>query len=146
MHMLSGYISADLLATESESALHLSERLSGHALALSNMCGLIHRRSWTIAELLEVYDRSNSFQDGLDVVWKLSFEDLQPDSTALLSLLSLFAPGSIPPLVLQPSDIETVEHSMSLQLYQDHDRYVKLLISKSATNEETDSRTLWIIS
>lgn len=46
LHLLTGHISAELLANETQSAYSLSERLSGHALALSNMCGLIHRRSW----------------------------------------------------------------------------------------------------
>ncbi|KAM5347078.1 hypothetical protein ACJ41O_010083 [Fusarium nematophilum] len=44
LHLLTGHISAELLANETQSAYSLSERLSGHALALSNMCGLIHRR------------------------------------------------------------------------------------------------------
>lgn len=96
LHLLSGHISADLLKNQSQSAYSLSERLSGHALALSNMCGLIHRRAWSISELLEAYDRSQDFKDGLDVVWRLSFQNLRPDSAALLAIFSFCAPESTP--------------------------------------------------
>ncbi|KFY18119.1 hypothetical protein V492_00130 [Pseudogymnoascus sp. VKM F-4246] len=96
LHLLTGHISAELLANETQSAYSLSERLSGHALALSNMCGLIHRRSWSISELVEVYDRSKDFKDGLETVWQLSFENLKPDCAALLSVFTFCAPDSIP--------------------------------------------------
>lgn len=96
LHLLAGHIRAELLANETQSAYSLSERLSGHALALSNMCGLIHRRSWSISELIEVYDRSKDFNDGLETVWQLSFENLRPDCAALLSAFTFCAPDSIP--------------------------------------------------
>ena len=96
LHLLAGHISAELLANESQSAYSLSERLSGHALALSNMCGLLHRRSRSISELVEVYDRSKDFQDGLETVWQLLFESLQPDCLALLSAFSFCSSDSIP--------------------------------------------------
>ncbi|KAI6783832.1 uncharacterized protein J7T54_001708 [Emericellopsis cladophorae] len=62
LHLLAGQISARFLANETKSACSLAERLSGHALALSNMCGLIHRRSWSISELVErsTIDRETS--------------------------------------------------------------------------------------
>lgn len=60
------------------------------------MCGLIHRRSWSIAELVEAYDRSKDFNDGLETVWKLSFQSLRHECSALLSVLTFCAPDSIP--------------------------------------------------
>ena len=79
LHLLAGQISAELLGNEGKSAYSLSEKLSSHVLALSNMCGFIHRRSWSISELVEVYDRSRDFKDGLGTVWRLSLEVLQPE-------------------------------------------------------------------
>lgn len=96
LHLLAGHISADLLANETQSAYGLAERLSGHALALSNMCGLIHRRSWSISELVQVYDRTKNFDHGLEAVWKLSFESLSLDCASLLSVFTFCAPDSIP--------------------------------------------------
>lgn len=58
LHLLSNDIAADLTSQEAESATGLSERLSGHALAISQMAALINRRSWTINEFLAIYDRN----------------------------------------------------------------------------------------
>lgn len=113
LHLLAGHISADLLANESHSAYDLSERLSGHALALSNMCGLIHRRSWSIAELVEAYDRSKDFNDGLETVWKLSFQSLRHECSALLSVLTFCAPDSIPQSLFEfNEDTENITDDM----------------------------------
>lgn len=68
------------------------------------MSGLIHRRSWSISELIEVYDRSRDFKDGLETVWQLSFENLQPDCAALLSAFTFCAPDSIPQSLFEFND------------------------------------------
>ena len=126
LHLLRGHISAELLATESQSAYSLSERLSGHALALSNMCGLLYRCSWSISELVEVYDRSKDFKDGLEVVWQLSFESLQPDCVTLLSAFAFCSPDAIPNSLFELG--EGAEHLMDdMQMYLDSDRFVLLL-------------------
>lgn len=123
LHLLAGQISAELLANETESAYSLSEKLSGHALALSNMCGLIHRRSWSISELVEVYDRSRDFTDGLDTVWRLSFESLRPDCAALLSVFAFCAPDSIPQSLFE-TDGRTENLTDDMLRYLDPDRLV----------------------
>lgn len=121
LHLLAGHISAELLANESQSAYSLSERLSGHALALSNMCGLLHRRSWSISELVEVYDRSRDFKDGLGPVWQISFESLQPDCAALLSALTFCSPDDIPQSLFElKEDAENLTDDMLW--YLDSDR------------------------
>jgi len=112
LHLLSGHISAELLAVEAKSAYGLSERLSGHALALNNMCGLIHRRSWTISELLKVYDSSKDFKDGLGAVWQLSFQNLRPDSAALLAAFCFCAPDSIPQALFEVEDAENLPDNL----------------------------------
>lgn len=134
LHLLAGVISAELLANESQSAYSLSERLSGHALALSNMCGLLHRRSWSISELVEVYDRSKDFKDGLGTVWQLSFESLQPDCAALLSAFTFCSPDSIPQSLFElKEDAECLMDDM--RWYLDSDRLVLLLLCvKTASN------------
>ena len=123
LHLLAGHISAELLANESQSAYSLSERLSGHALALSNMCGLLHRRSWSISELVEVYDRSKDFKDGLEAVWQLSFESLQPDCVALLSAFTFCSPDNIPQSLFELK--EGAENlTVDMLWYLDSDRLV----------------------
>lgn len=127
LHILAGHISADLLAKETQSAYSLSERLGGHALAMSNMCGLIHRRSWSISELVEVYDRSEDFNEGLEPVWQLSFQNLQPDCAALLSAFTFCAPDSIPQSLFDFNK-ETENLTDDMLWYLDSDRLVVLLL------------------
>ncbi|KAI1083670.1 TPR-like protein [Whalleya microplaca] len=97
LHLLRLNISQDLAEAESSSAVQLSERLSGHALALSTMAGLIHRRQWTIQEFLKVYDRDKEriHLRSLDAIWHLSFESLSPEAFRLLGILSFLMPDSI---------------------------------------------------
>lgn len=127
MHLLTGHISAELLANETHSAYSLCERLSGHALALSNMCGLIHRRSWSISELVEVYDRSMDFKDGLETNWHPYFENLEPDCAALLSVFTYCAPDSIPQSLFEFNE-ETENLTEGMQWYLDSDRLVVLFL------------------
>lgn len=128
LHLLAGHIRDELLASETESAYSLSERLSGHALALSNMCGLIHRRSWSISELVEVYDRAKDFQDGLETVWNLSFANLQPDCAALLSAFAFCAPDAIPQSLFEFNK-ETDHPTDDMLWYLDPSRSVKSIFA-----------------
>ncbi|RMJ08393.1 hypothetical protein CDV36_011978 [Fusarium kuroshium] len=108
LHLLSGHISADMLANEAKSALELSERLSGHALALARMGGVIHRRCWTIQELVEVYDRQPEFKHGIGPVWQISFENLNTYSSSLLSIFALCSADKIPQGLLEPEMPESL--------------------------------------
>lgn len=128
LHLLAGHISAELLANETQSAYSLSEKLSGHALALSNMCGLIHRRSWSISELVEVHVRSKDFKNGLEAVWQLSFENLRPDCAAVLSAFTFCAPDSIPQSLLEFNE-EMENLTDDMLRYLDPDWLVALLRS-----------------
>jgi hypothetical protein len=49
LNLLKKDLGAEITADESQSAMELSD---GHALAISQMAGLIHRRSWSIKEFL----------------------------------------------------------------------------------------------
>ncbi|RSL84309.1 hypothetical protein CEP51_004011 [Fusarium floridanum] len=108
LHLLSGHISADMLANEAKSALELSERLSGHALALARIGGVIHRRCWTIQELVEVYDRQPEFKHGIGPVWQISFENLNTYSSSLLSIFALCSADKIPQGLLEPEMPESL--------------------------------------
>lgn len=135
LHLLSGHISAEILTSQSKSAFDLSERLSGHALALSNMAGLIHRRSWTIQEMVEVYDRQPMFKDGLEAIWQLSFQNLSPNSASLLSILVFCNPDSIPETLFHPG----LDHNMpdSLAWCPDEEKSVYKTLQISSTIELT---------
>lgn len=108
LHLLSGQIRADMLANEAKSALELSERLSGHALALAKMGGVIHRRSWTIQELVEVYDRQLELKHGIGPVWQISFQNLNTYSSSLLSIFALCSADKIPQGLLEPETPESL--------------------------------------
>ncbi|KAJ0323159.1 hypothetical protein COL5a_008379 [Colletotrichum fioriniae] len=122
LHLLSGHISADLLANEAKSAYSLAERLSGHALAISNMSGLIQRRSWSISQLLDNYGSNLNFKDGLEAVWKVSFQNLKPDSAALLAAFSYCAPDRIPHSLFELQEAEDLPDS--LLWFLDVDRFL----------------------
>ncbi|KAK4149237.1 hypothetical protein C8A00DRAFT_19040, partial [Chaetomidium leptoderma] len=103
------YIGADLLANQSQSASELSERLSGHALALARIGGVIHRRHWTIRQLVEVYDRAPEFgQNGIGPVWQLSFQNLSPHGSSLLSVISFCSADKIPEGLLEPKNSKSL--------------------------------------
>lgn len=107
LNLLSMDIVKNLTSQEARSALELSQRLSGHALAISQMAGLIQNRGWSIEEFLQVYSRNAQKVDhktSLETVWKLSFESLEAASSALLGTISFLMPDSIPQSLFQPSD------------------------------------------
>lgn len=107
LHILSMDIADSLTAQEAKSAMELSERLSGHALAISQMAGLIHKRGWSIEEFLQHYSKNAQkmvTKTSLETVWKLSFESLDPAAFALLGTLSFLMPDSIPQALFRPDD------------------------------------------
>lgn len=108
------------------------------------MCGLIHRRSWSISELVEVYDRSTDFKDGLETVWQLSFESLQPDSVALLSAFTFCAPDSIPQSLFEFDD-QTENMTDDMLWYLDSERYVALIYPITRSYNPAVSYTRWLI-
>jgi hypothetical protein len=114
LHLLSMDISHDLSSGEIESARELSEKLSGHALAINNMAGLIHRRSWSIREFLSVYENNTEklHDKTLATIWKLSFESLDAQSGGLLGVLSYVVPDSIPQELFRTPSPEDLPSSL----------------------------------
>lgn len=144
LHLLSLDIADDLSAKETQSAFDLSERLSGHALAISQMAGLIHRRSWSIEEFLAIYDENTRKMHGatkgnsLDTVWYLSFKSLDSECSAFLGVLSYVAPDSIPMSLFEQDSSTTLPRE--IQVYQDQFQYVRPAYRFGSYLHSSDSR------
>ncbi|KAK0120265.1 hypothetical protein ONS95_011670 [Cadophora gregata] len=101
-------------------AQRISEKLSGHALAISQMSALIHAKGISLEEFLIMYDkhpkkmhreRSSGwkypgYELAVDTVWELSFNSLRGDTDAqhCLSIVSFLMPDSIPQELFEGSE------------------------------------------
>ena len=113
LHLLSTDIGTEIAAGEAKSAVELSHKLSGHALAISHMAGLIHERAWSISEFVEIYNQQPqtihgiSGNSSIDTLWDLSFRSLGQKSSAILGVLCFFAPDSVPQAIFESGhDVE----------------------------------------
>jgi hypothetical protein len=98
LFLLKKSIGRDLEA-EGNSALALSERLSGHALAISHMAGLIYDGEFSIQEFMTMYlknPRRAHATNELVALWDYSFKSLDKDSLSLLGVMSFLMPDIIP--------------------------------------------------
>lgn len=84
--------------TEGISALELSKRLSGHALSITHMAGLIQRRSWSISEFTSIYlrDPRRAHTKELQKLWEFSFKSMERESQVLLGTFAFLMPDNIP--------------------------------------------------
>ncbi|KAK0747419.1 pfs domain-containing protein [Apiosordaria backusii] len=95
------------LETENDSALILSERLSGHALAIQHMAGLIHRFRFSIHDFMTMYlknPRALHQRGELQALFDFSFKSLDEDSNALLGVISYLMPDEIQQEVFRIKD------------------------------------------
>ena len=84
---------------EGNSALALSERLSGHALAISHITGLIYDGEYSIQEFVTIYLRNPYYAHAaneLVALWDFSFKCLDKNSLSLLGVISFLMPDAIP--------------------------------------------------
>ncbi|KAH0553214.1 hypothetical protein GP486_006614, partial [Trichoglossum hirsutum] len=98
LFLLKKSIGRDLEAEDS-SALALSERLSGHALAISHMAGLIYDGEFSIQEFMTMYlknPRRAHAANEFTALWDFSFKSLDKNSLFLLGVLSYLMPDTIP--------------------------------------------------
>jgi hypothetical protein len=98
LFLLEKSIGRDLEA-EGNSALALSERLSGHALAISHMAGLIYDGEFSIQEFMAMYlknPRRAHATNELAALWDFSFKSLDQNSLSLLGVMSFLMPDVIP--------------------------------------------------
>ena len=104
----------DIESNNSVSAIHLSERLSGHALAIAQMAGLIHKGSWSIGDFVQLYDKNTRKISGplgktnLDTVWRLSFDSLNASCKAFIGVLAYVSPDNIPEGLFKLQDSDTL--------------------------------------
>ncbi|KAJ6010017.1 hypothetical protein N7522_005033 [Penicillium canescens] len=98
--------------TEGLSAFELSKRLSGHALGLAHMAGLIHRRSWSIAEFMSIYIKNprRVHNSELQALWEFSFHSLEPDARQFLGVLAFLMPDDIPQTLFEIDEDNLPEH------------------------------------
>lgn len=82
---------------EGTSASELAEKLSGHALGISHMAGLIQRRSWSITEFMKIYLKypERLHKSELEAVWNVSFATLDNNSQVFLGVTSFLVPDNI---------------------------------------------------
>lgn len=119
LHLLSTDISAQLTDDEAKSAHELSQKLSGHALAISHMAGLIHRRAWSIAEFVEIYNQRPgkmygiSGNSSINALWDVAFKSLDPQSCAILGVLCFVAPDNIPQALFEPESAASLPKSLA---------------------------------
>ncbi|CAI6073766.1 unnamed protein product [Clonostachys chloroleuca] len=112
------------LASESTSAHTLSEKLSGHALALSQMAGLIYDGELSIKEFTSMYlenPQPAHAVDGLSKLWQLSFESLDANSFSLLGIISFLQSDNIPMEIFKlrdglelPSNLEFLDSQFKI--------------------------------
>ncbi|KAK0110116.1 hypothetical protein ONS95_002771 [Cadophora gregata] len=110
LHLLSTDISEELQEEDVIAAHELSQKLSGHALAICHMAGLIHRQAWSVAEFMKMYDQHPSKMHGvsgnnsINALWNFAFKSLDKGSKAVLGVLCFVAPDDIPQSLFELED------------------------------------------
>jgi len=106
-HLLSRDVDYSTSNDDLTSAIQLSNSLGGHALAIAQMAGLIHRRSWSITEFLHKYKKNSDkiLRHGtLDTLWRLPFQSLSGSASNILGIICLLNPDAIPQELFEPTD------------------------------------------
>ncbi len=128
LHLLSVNIATGLTQIEAKSANDLSEKLAGHALAISHTAGLIQKYDWSIAKCVSLYDeqpaRIHDVSDinSINALFSLSFKSLDQDSLFLLGILSFLSPDGIPESIFDVQSITDLPESLNFCV--DRRRYV----------------------
>lgn len=148
LHLLSTDISSQLNENEAASAHELAQKLSGHALAISHMAGLIHRRSWSINEFMEIYRRHPSEMHGvsknrsINALWDFAFRSLDPRSSALLGVFCFLYPDSIPQSLFELKSVSDFPESLAFCV-DPFDLYeaIENLLTLALIKRDKESRT-----
>ncbi len=118
-HLLSTDIGPDLEDDESPAALELSEKLQGHALAISAVAAFIHKCALSVTEFVRLYDQHQSEvhdflgSRSINALWRRSFKTLNPRSRALLAAMCFLQPDNIPQAAFEPEWITCLPASLS---------------------------------
>ena len=102
LFLLKRNIGRDIEA-EGLSACELSKKLSGHALAISHMAGLIQKRSWSISEYMRIYLKNprRAHETELQALWDFSFATLDKDSRTFIGIASFLVSENIPQVLFE---------------------------------------------
>ena len=117
--LLTTEISVQLTDDEAKSAHEISQELSGHALAISHMAGLIQKRAWSIAEFADIYNQQPgkmygiSGHNSINAPWDVTFKSLDPQSCAILGVLCFVAPDSVPQALFEPESAASLPKSLA---------------------------------
>ena len=112
--------------TEAKAASELSDKLNGHALAISQMAAYMNARTMSITAFLVLYEKYPKrlhrerkagwkyigYNHGLDTVWDISFGGLGKSAAACLGILSFLVPDAIPDVLLEPPITVTLHDSL----------------------------------
>lgn len=108
LHLLRTDSARDLQDSEITSAHELAYKLSGHALAISVMAGVIHRHAGSITEFMEFYNRHQSQvllrTPAIKALWDISFKSLDAQSRAILAVMAFLEPDNIPQSLFEPEN------------------------------------------
>jgi hypothetical protein len=90
------------------------------------MAGLIHRRSWSIAEFMSIYLKNprRVHDTDLQALWDFSFRSLEPETRQLLGVLAFLMPDDIPQSLFETGKEELLPES--LKFCADEFRYIGL--------------------
>lgn len=112
------------IQAEGISAAQLAEKLSGHALGISHMAGLIQRRSWSITEFMRIYLKNPKrlHETELQAVWDVSFNTLEKDSRIFLGVASFLVPDNMAQELFEIKEEQNVPEDLEFCL--DDLRYV----------------------
>ncbi|KAF4992903.1 hypothetical protein FGRMN_6846 [Fusarium graminum] len=117
------------LTREGISAYELSKRLSGHAMGLTHMAGLIHHRSVSVTEFIELYMSDprrihNDDESELQTLLDFSFKSLDPESCSLLGVLAFLTPDDIPQKLFEMQKEDLPKHLQFCSDRVSRDRYL----------------------
>ncbi len=117
LFLLKDNIGRDIKA-EGVSAIEFTEKLSGHALGLSHMAGLIQRRSWSITEFMRIYlkDPRRLHKTELQAVWDVSFDTLEKDSRTFLGVASFLVSDNMAQHLFDSKEEESLPEDLGFCL------------------------------
>ncbi|KAK1706800.1 hypothetical protein BDP67DRAFT_413557 [Colletotrichum lupini] len=139
------------LNSDTLSARTLSEKLSGHALAIFNMAGLISDETYSLQEFTDMFLEDPSSARGMDelaTLWELTFRSLDTNSLCLLGVVSFLMPDNISSKLFEPEHAQDLPPD--LQFFKQRFRQVhffnalRKLTSRSLIKRDKDSGILTV--
>jgi hypothetical protein len=145
-HLLPNHSESDV---EKQARIELSVRLSGHALAISQMAALINTKKMSVATFVPYYDKytrkiyrerktgwkyvGSNHEGALDTMWLLSFGALSDKAKTCLSLFAFLDPERIPDNIFDVPDTRPCQDTdLSTHSYHDRRGSIAVVFSRFA--------------